>query len=149
MINLSNLPSTTQKSRKRIGRGYGSGKGGHTVGRGQKGQKSRGKIHPLFEGTKTKKSLIQRLPLLRGKGKLKPKTTRPFILDLDKLNVFPEGSIINIDVLITRGILPKEAKNVGAKILANGKLEKKLTVNLPVTRKTASQIKALGGIIKE
>ncbi len=64
------------RAKKRLGRGYGSGKGGHTSGRGQKGQKSRGRIHPLFEGQKTKKSLIQRLPLLRGKGKNKPQKSK-------------------------------------------------------------------------
>lgn len=64
------------KSKKRIGRGIGSGKGGHTSSRGQKGQKSRGSIHILFEGMKTKKSLLKRLPLLRGKGKFKSKVSR-------------------------------------------------------------------------
>lgn len=76
MITLSNLPKIKTKSKKRLGRGYGSGKGGHTSSRGQKGQKVRGKIHPLFEGQKNKKSLIQRLPLLRGKGKNKPQKSR-------------------------------------------------------------------------
>lgn len=56
-------------STKRLGRGYGSGKGGHTSGRGQKGQKSRTKIHILFEGLKVKKSTLKKFPLLRGKGK--------------------------------------------------------------------------------
>ncbi|MBI2590719.1 MAG: hypothetical protein HYW33_02435 [Candidatus Blackburnbacteria bacterium] len=73
MLTLNSLPKIKYKNRKRLGRGYGSGKGGHTSSRGQKGQKVRGKIHPLFEGQKNKKSLIQRLPLLRGKGKLKPR----------------------------------------------------------------------------
>lgn len=72
------LPAIKRKSKKRVGRGYGSGKGGHTSGRGQKGQKARGKISPLFEGTKVKKSLIQRLPLQRGKGKFKPKRKKKY-----------------------------------------------------------------------
>lgn len=76
MIRLDNLPRIKTKAKKRVGRGYGSGKGGHTVGRGQKGQKTRGKVGPLFEGTKMKKSLIQRLPMLRGKGKFKPKKSK-------------------------------------------------------------------------
>lgn|SRR3989338_9905090 len=76
MITLSNLPKIKERGRKRLGRGYGSGKGGHTSSRGQKGQKTRGKIHPLFEGQKTKKSLIQRLPLLRGKGKNEPQKNK-------------------------------------------------------------------------
>ncbi|MBI2268071.1 MAG: 50S ribosomal protein L15 [Candidatus Blackburnbacteria bacterium] len=149
MISIGNLPPVKQKTKKRLGRGYGSGKGGHTASRGQKGQKSRSKIHPLFEGTKNKKSLIQRLPLLRGKGKLKPSVSRPFVVEVGKLNVFAEGSVVDVDVLVAKGVLPKEAKNAGVKILSNGKLEKKLTVNLPVTRGAASQIKALGGVIQE
>ena len=59
--------------KKRVGRGYGSGKGGHTVGRGQKGQKTRRKLNILFEGLKVKKSFIKRLPKTRGRGKFKPK----------------------------------------------------------------------------
>jgi large subunit ribosomal protein L15 len=63
------LPKVNQKRKKRLGRGMGSGKGSHTVGRGQKGQKTRRTIHVLFEGMKMKKSLLKRLPLMRGKGK--------------------------------------------------------------------------------
>ena len=71
-----NLPKVVTKSKKRVGRGRGSGKGGHTVGRGQKGQKTRGKIAVLFEGMKVKKSLLKRLPLARGKGKFHPKRNK-------------------------------------------------------------------------
>ena len=71
-MDLSSLPKITKRAAKRVGRGYGSGKGGHTSGRGSKGQKARGKLPLTFEGTKVKKSLIKRLPLQRGKGKLKP-----------------------------------------------------------------------------
>ena len=68
-------------SKKRLGRGYGSGKGGHTSGRGQKGQKSRTKVHILFEGLKVKKSTLKKFPLLRGKGKFlaKPKSKERYI----------------------------------------------------------------------
>ncbi len=70
------LPKVVTKSKKRVGRGVGSGKGSHTVGRGQKGQKSMGDIHVLFEGLKTKKSFLKRLPLQRGKGKFKTRVDR-------------------------------------------------------------------------
>lgn len=60
-------------AKKRLGRGYGSGKGGHTSSRGQKGQKTRSKMHVLFEGLKVKKSTLKKFPLLRGKGKFKPR----------------------------------------------------------------------------
>lgn len=72
---MTQLPKVVAKSKKRIGRGMGSGKGSHTVGRGQKGQKTRGTIGVLFEGMKMRKSLLKRLPLLRGKGKFHPKKT--------------------------------------------------------------------------
>ena len=70
-MDLKKLPKTTTKKKKRLGRGYGSGKGGHTVGRGAKGLKARSKLPLTFEGTKIKKSLLQRLPLRRGKGRFK------------------------------------------------------------------------------
>lgn len=70
------LPKVVAKRKKTVGRGIGSGKGGHTVGRGQKGQKSMGDIHILFEGLKTKKSFLKRLPLQRGKGKFHAKLSR-------------------------------------------------------------------------
>jgi ribosomal protein L15 len=68
-------------SKKRLGRGYGSGKGGHTSSRGQKGQKSRRKMHVLFEGLKVKKSTLKKFPLLRGKGKFhaKPKSKERYV----------------------------------------------------------------------
>lgn len=65
-MNLSQLPKIVHRSKKRIGRGHGSGKV-KTAGRGSKGQKARGKIPAGFEGGQL--PLIKRLPLLRGKGK--------------------------------------------------------------------------------
>jgi large subunit ribosomal protein L15 len=73
---MINLPKVVGKTKKRVGRGMGSGKGSHTSGRGQKGQKSRTKISVLFEGMKMKKSLLKRLPLMRGKGKFHSKKKR-------------------------------------------------------------------------
>ena len=70
------LPKVTIRPKKRVGRGMGSGKGSHTSGRGQKGQKSRSHISVLFEGMKMKKSYLKRLPLMRGKGKFLPKLNR-------------------------------------------------------------------------
>lgn len=67
------LPKVVARGSKRVGRGLGSGRGGHTVGRGQKGQKSREKVSISFFGTKVKKSLLKKLPMQRGKGKLKPR----------------------------------------------------------------------------
>ena len=73
-------------AKKRLGRGYGSGKGGHTSSRGQKGQLSRTNVHVLFEGLKVKKSTIKKFPLLRGKGKFlaKPKSKERYISKADR-----------------------------------------------------------------
>jgi large subunit ribosomal protein L15 len=89
------LPKVNEKKKKRLGRGMGSGKGSHTSSRGQKGQKSRTNIHVLFEGMKTKKSLLKRLPLMRGKGKFhsrKGKTARYVTKSKSKVKPAPKAS---------------------------------------------------------
>lgn len=130
---------------KRRGRGYGSGKGGHTTGRGQKGQKSRTKIHILFEGLKVKKSTLKRLPLLRGKGKFKARV-KPIPVRIDALNVFNVGSKVNIKSLVEKNIVKyTEAKKSGVKILGGGKLTKKLTVEVPVSKSAGKMIVKAGG----
>ncbi len=140
------LPKIKTRNKKRIGRGYGSGKGGHTVGRGQKGQKSRGSVGILFEGVKTKKSLLRRLPLQRGKGKFKARP-KPFIIKTDALNVFPNDSKITIESLIKAGLVDVLARKNGVKILGGKKLEKKISTDLPLSKSAARQIESAGGKI--
>jgi len=70
-MELNKLPKIIGKRKKRVGRGYGSGKGGHTTGRGAKGQKARSKIKPTFEGGQL--SLVRRLP---RKGGFRPHRAR-------------------------------------------------------------------------
>lgn len=119
------LPKIVTKRGKRRGRGYGSGKGGHTVGRGTKGQKARSKVGILFEGVKVKKSFYKRIPLSRGKGKFKAKA-KPLVVKLSYLNLLPANSKVNIDSLVKHGIVKSdEAKKYGVKILGGGKLTKK------------------------
>lgn len=131
---MTNLPKVVANRKKRVGRGYGSGKGGHTTGRGQKGQKSRTKIGVLFEGVKVKKSLLKRLPFQRGKGKNKG-TRGPVIVNLEALNILPAGSKVTIETLIKAKIVnEKDAKVYGVKILGNGKLEKKLIIEVPASK---------------
>lgn len=147
-MKVHQLPKIVEKGKKRVGRGYGSGRGGHTSSRGQKGQKARGKIHPLFEGAKTKKSLIQRLPLLRGKGRFKTRRQKPVTIDIERLNSLPEGSVVDIELLVKAGIVPADTKKAGVKLLGNGELSKKLTVIVPATRGAAQKIGAAGGTVK-
>jgi len=144
-MKLNELPKTTEKSKKRVGRGYGSGKGGHTSGRGQKGQKSRSKVGLLFEGTKMRKSLIKRMPFLRGKGKLKSFRTQPIIINIKYLNLLPKGSLVNIKLLVKHGLIKAGDAKCGVKILGDGKLEKALTVELPTSKSAAEKIKKAGG----
>lgn len=142
---MTQLVRIVSKRKKRIGRGYGSGKGGHTVGRGQKGQKSRGKLSVIFEGMKMKKSLIKRLPIRRGKGKFKGKK-KPLVVNLKVLNILPSGSEVSIDSLVERGIVDADdAKKFGVKILGNGNLQKKLVINLPISKSAAKKVEKLGG----
>jgi len=145
-MKLEQLSKTTIKSKKRVGRGYGSGKGGHTVGRGAKGDKARGKVGLAFEGTKVKKSLIKRLPLQRGKGKLKPFKNKSLVVNLYCLNLFKKDTKIDLDSLIKAGVVAeKQARAFGVKILGDGELKVALEVNLPCSKPAMEKIKKAGG----
>lgn len=111
-----------RQSRKRIGRGIGSGFG-KTSGKGHKGQNARsgGGVRLGFEGGQT--PLFQRLPK-RGFTNINRKEYA--IVNLDTLNLFDEGTEVTPELLIESGVVSK-AKS-GIKILGNGTLEKKLTV---------------------
>lgn len=142
---MKTLPKVVTRRSKRLGRGAGSGKGFHTVGRGQKGQKSRGKIGILFEGFKMRKSLLRRLPLQRGKGKFKA-SDKPLIIDIALLNLLKDGQKVTIETLVKAGIINEaEAKQYGVKILGNAKLTKKLTVSVHTSKGVAQKIKDAGG----
>lgn len=148
-MKLTKLPKTTVKKKKRVGRGYGSGKGGHTSGRGQKGQKTRGKVKLMFEGTKMRKSLIRRLPMLRGKNRFKSIGNKPIIINVKYLNLLREGTEVTIDKLVKSGLVDKRAAKLGVKILGDGVLTKKLTVKLPVSKQAKKKIEKAGGKIVE
>jgi len=119
MMQLSNLPKLGgyRKPAKRIGRGYGSKKGGHTVGRGQKGQKARGKVKPLFEGGQL--PLVKRLPQMGGFKPLRHEDSA--IFNLDKLKGFEKGEVVSPQLLVERGWL-KRIPVGGVKILGRGNL---------------------------
>lgn len=139
------LPKVVAKRAKRLGHGYGSGKGGHTSGRGVKGQKARSHIGVLFEGMKVKKSLLKRLPLQRGKGKFLAHP-KPIIVKLAYLNLLSEGSNVTLDLLIKEGIVDKvAATKFGVKILGDGGLKKKLTIDLPISHSAAGEVEKAGG----
>lgn len=144
---INNLPKLINKRKKRLGQGIGTGKGGHTSSRGMKGQKSRGRIYPLFEGTKTKKSLIQRLPLLRGKGKFKSLQEKAIFIKVSDLEKIPQSEPINAQTLIKYGILTKKVANRRIKILGDAKATKPFKISLPISKSASIQIQKAGGIV--
>lgn len=146
-MNLSNLPKTIQRPKKRVGRGYGSGKGGHTSGRGQKGQKSRSKVPIWFEGGQL--PIIRRTPFIKGKGRFKSIKPQPITVTLTRLNNFKKGSIVNLKTAIkTLKLHPKRVEKHGLKIIASGKLEKPLKIELPCSKGAAEAIKKQGGQVE-
>ena len=146
-MKLNQLKSTTVKSKKRVGRGYGSGKGGHTATRGAKGQKARSKLPLYFEGTSMRKSLIRRLPMLRGKLRFKSFNKKPLIVNLKRLQILPKNTKVTLDILIKHHILPKEAKNCQIKILGDGNVNIPLIVTVPISQSAAKKIVKAGGKI--
>ncbi len=132
---LTTLPKTTTPKAKRHGQGYGSGKGGHTVGRGQKGQKSRGKVKLLFEGTKTNKDFYRRTPWLRGKNRNKVHIVDPIEIKLSQLDIFKDGDEVTAEGLIKAGLVTeKDVVSRGIKVLFDKKIEKKLILQIPATK---------------
>lgn len=121
-------------SLKRVGRGIGSGKGGHTTGRGQKGQKSRGSIHILFQGLKVKKSTLKRLPLLRGRGKFAAKP-KPVEIKIEKLSSLKKGTKVDIKMLVELGLVSKrQADLYGVKVIGKSEFKKDLVFEVPVSK---------------
>lgn len=133
--------SVTTKTRR--GRGIGSGLG-KTSGRGHKGQNSRsgGGKAPGFEGGQT--PLYRRLPKFGFKN-INRKTYA--YINVDQLNVFDDGTIISSALLIEEGFIKKE--HDGLKILGNGELTKKLTVQAnKFSKKAKEAIENAGGTVE-
>ncbi len=128
MITLATLPSIISKSAKRVGRGIGSGVGGHTTGRGAKGRNVRGKVKLTFDGTKIKKGWIKRLPFLRGKHRTNA-LPKPEIITLAQIEKhFKSGETVSVQTIFERfPRLDIRRQKFGVKILSAGKLTKKLT----------------------
>lgn len=143
MVKLHELKpaSGAVKKRKRIGRGNASGHG-TTAGKGTKGQLSRsgGGKGPGFEGGRM--ALIRRIPRLPGFKN--PFKVQYQVVSLDALNKFKENSEINPELLQKEGIIKRLDQPV--KILANGKVEKALTVKVNgYSAKAKKQIEKAGG----
>ena len=141
-MELGNLrPAKGSKTKKfRKGRGHGSG-GGKTSGRGHKGQKARSSagIRAGFEGGQM--PLYRRIP---KKGFTNRNSKEIIAINVSLLNVFENGDVVTIDSLKSKGLVSNPRD--GVKILGNGELEKKLTVQVHLYSKTAAEkIEAAGG----
>ena len=141
-MDLSNLqPALGSKHSDnfRRGRGHGSGNG-KTAGKGHKGQKARsGAPRPGFEGGQM--PLYRRLPK-RGFKCINSKTIVG--INVSALEVFDNDAVVSVETLLEKGIV-KNPRD-GVKILGNGELTKKLTVQVNAFSASAKEkIEALGG----
>ena len=127
------------KAAKRKGRGAGSGNG-KTAGYGHKGQKARsGAKKAGFEGGQM--PLQRRIPK-RGFNNIFAKEI--VAINVGSLNAFEDGAVVNNDALIEAGIIKKVCD--GVKVLGNGEITKKLTVQVAAFSESAKQkIEAAGG----
>jgi large subunit ribosomal protein L15 len=151
-LNLSTLkPAQSQKSRKRVGRGLGSGKGRYS-GRGIKGQKSRAGSHKMragFEGGQM--PIYMRLGKLRGSTSKDAMPIGPFRTSTAPVNVsaldrFDDGAEVTPEALVEKGLLKNTKTDV--KLLGNGELKKKLTVRVHAISATAREkVEQAGGTV--
>ena len=129
------------KNRKRLGRGQGSGTG-KTSGKGEKGQNARsgGGVRPGFEGGQL--PLFRRLKK-RGFNNYNFRTVYSTV-NVEDLNRFEDGTLVDIALLKEVGLINKELD--GVKVLGNGQLTKKLTVKVNAFTTTAKEkIENIGG----
>jgi large subunit ribosomal protein L15 len=144
-MDLSNLKYAegSRRTRKRIGRGLGSGNG-KTAGRGENGYYSRrgSSVRRHFEGGQL--PIQRRLPKF-GFTNVNHKEFQ--ILNLNDLNKFDENSEITPEVLAEKGYVHNATSPI--KLLSNGELTKKVTIRIHAASKTAKEaVEKLGGSIE-
>ena len=142
LSNLSPAEGSVMSDNFRRGRGHGSGNG-KTAGKGHKGQKARsGAPRPGFEGGQM--PLYRRIPK-RGFTNIFAK--QYVSINVDRLNIFENGTEITPEVLLERRVISKVKD--GVKILGNGTLEKSLTVKgCKFSKSAAEKIESAGGKVE-
>ena len=144
-INTLSPAPNSKHSRRRVGRGRGSGLG-KTSGRGENGQlkHSGGGKGPLFEGGQM--PLMLRLP---KRGFTSPFKKEYSVVNVQALNAFDANAVVDAQALLDKGIINKIAKD-GLKILGDGELTKALTIKANKFTQTAiNKIKKAGGTVEE
>lgn len=147
-MDLHGLPKRKKRvtKSKRLGRGYGSGVGGHTVGRGMKGQKSRSghKSMVMFEGGNT--PFYKRMPKSRGfkrPGKIVNEAINVTVLD----EAFKAKEVVSMESLKEKGLVRKRTERV--KILGYGEIKKSVVVEgLAVSETAREKILAAKGKVQ-
>ena len=139
LSNLTYAEGSKTSDNFRRGRGHGSGNG-KTAGKGHKGQKARsGATRPGFEGGQM--PLYRRIP---KRGFTNRNTKEIVGINVSVLERFDNDSVVSVETLIAEGIV-KNPRD-GVKILGNGELTKKLTVQANAfSAGAAAKIEALGG----
>ena len=141
-MDLSNLKpqeGSKHSDNFRRGRGHGSGNG-KTAGKGHKGQKARsGAPRPGFEGGQM--PLYRRIP---KRGFTNRNTKNIVAINISELEKFEDGATVTVDALREKGIVKNSFD--GVKVLGNGELSKKLTVQVNAFSASAKEkIESLGG----
>jgi large subunit ribosomal protein L15 len=150
-MNLSDLQPApgSHKTKKRVGRGHGSGRG-KTAGRGTKGQKARtgGHIHRAFNGGQTR--LSKRLPFLRGVGNSNAAFRKEYaIIKIADLDLFEAGTRVTPEELVAQHLLTAAQSHGLLKVLGDGELDRALTVRAHKFSASArAKIEAAGGSVE-
>ena len=137
---LKPAPGSNPK-KQRVARGIG-GRRGKTAGTGTKGQGTRGRIPPKFEGGQT--PLSRRTPKLKGFNN--PFRIEYTVINLDHLDGFDAGSEVTPETLRARGLVHKHGL---VKVLGRGEITKALTIRVhAISASAAEKIKAAGGTVE-
>ena len=142
-LNTLKPAAGSNKARKRVGRGIGSGLG-KTAGRGHKGQKSRsGGFHKIgFEGGQM--PLQRRLPKRGFKSPMAGRTAEVRLSDLERI----EASEVDLLVLKQAGVVPQLA--LAAKVILSGNLTRKVSLKgLGITKGARAAVEAAGGSVQQ
>jgi len=131
-------PPGSKTKRRRVGRGI-AGKGGKTAGRASKGAAARGSVSPRFEGGQT--PIHRRTP--KSKGFKNPFRVEYVVINLEHLDDFDAGAVVDPGVLRSHGLVAKRGL---VKILGRGEVTKALTVRAHAFSQSAIQaIESAGG----
>ena len=130
LSNLRPAEGSKHSDNFRRGRGHGSGNG-KTAGKGHKGQKARSGAPRIgFEGGQM--PLYRRIP---KRGFTNRNTKEIISINVSALERFEDGTVVTVEKLLEEGVISKAAD--GVKILGNGEISKKLTVQVNAFSETA------------